>query len=248
MHTMGDIALRSTWDEDTLYRLFGVNAELLIDHAWGWEPCTIAQIKAYRPRSSSLGSGQVLQCPYTFQKARQIVREMADSLSLALMGKELAARQIVLDVGYDVSNITPGGEYDGPTVIDRYGRMLPKPAHGSKNLDRPTSASSAIISAALEIYDRTADPRLLVRRINISAGGTMPAAEAAPGRIFEQLDLFGSAAPEPEAADPAREERRQRAILDIRRRFGKNAIFKGMELEEGSMELERGRQIGGHKA
>ena len=248
MHTMGDIALRSTWDEDTLYRLFGVNAELLIDHAWGWEPCTIAQIKAYRPRSSSLGSGQVMQCPYTFQKARQIVREMADSLSLALMGKELAARQIVLDVGYDVSNITPGGEYDGPTVIDRYGRMLPKPAHGSKNLDRPTSASSAIIAAALEIYDRTADPRLLVRRINISAGGTMPASEAAPGRIFEQLDLFGSAAPEPEAADPAREERRQRAILDIRRRFGKNAIFKGMELEEGSMELERGRQIGGHKA
>ena len=248
MHTMGDIALRSTWDEDTLYRLFGVNAELLIDHAWGWEPCTIAQIKAYRPRSSSLGSGQVLQCPYTFQKARQIVREMADSLSLALMGKELAARQIVLDVGYDVSNITPGGEYDGPTVIDRYGRMLPKPAHGSKNLDRPTSASSAIIAAALEIYDRTADPGLLVRRINISAGGTMPASEAAPGHIFEQLDLFGSAAPEPEAADPAREERRQRAILDIRRRFGKNAIFKGMELEEGSMELERGRQIGGHKA
>ena len=248
MHTMGDIALRSTWDEDTLYRLFGVNAELLFDHAWGWEPCTIAQIKAYRPRSSSLGSGQVLQCPYTFQKARQIVREMADSLALALMGKELAARQIVLDVGYDVSNITPGGEYDGPTVTDRYGRILPKPAHGSKNLDRPTSASSAIIAAALEIYDRTADTRLLVRRINISAGGTMPAAEAAPGRIFEQLDLFGSAAPEPEAADPAREERRQRAILDIRRRFGKNAIFKGMELEEGSMELERGRQIGGHKA
>ena len=252
MFTMGDVARQSMRDEDVLYDLFGVNAELLIDHAWGWEPCAIADIKAYRPDSSSIGSGQVLSCPYSFGKARLVVREMADALALELVDKRLTTDQLVLDVGYDNGNVADGGAYTGEVKADRYGRRTPKPAHGTQRLERRTSSARRIAEAALELYDRIVDPRLSVRRLNLAALNVADEREAVQDAP-EQLDMFTdyAALEQQRAAEEAalaREKQGQQAILEIRRKFGKNAILKGTSLMEGATARDRNRQIGGHKA
>jgi DNA polymerase V len=262
MFTMGDIARcsvgqpREHLNEDLLYKLFGVNAELLIDHAWGWEPCTIADIKAYRPGSSSISSGQVLQHPYPFEKARLIVREMTDLLVLGLVDKGLATDQMILMVGYDRENLS-GSEadssYRGEVATDPYGRRIPKPAHGSINLGRQTSSTKLIVDAVMELYDRIVDKRLLVRRISVAANRVVEEASIPKKDVPEQLDMFTDYAAlqkkrEEEEAALAREKQAQKAILDIKKKFGKNAILKGMNLEEGATAMDRNRQIGGHKA
>lgn len=262
LFTMGDIARCSIgsssdfYNEDLLYKLFGINAELLIDHAWGWEPCTIADIKAYKPSANSLGSGQVLQCPYTFDKAKLIVKEMTDLLVLNLVDKGLVTDQMVLTVGYDIENMTRSeisSRYKGDVTTDSYGRKVPKHAHGTANLDRQTSSSRLIIDAVMELYDRVVDKNLLVRRIYISAGHVVDKAGIPAKEAYEQLDLFTDYTAlkkerEREEKFLEREERMQQATLDIKKKFGKNAIVKGMNLEEGATTIERNKQIGGHKA
>ena len=230
MYTLGDVARMSLRNEEVLYKLFGINAELLIDHAWGWEPCTMADIKTYRPGASSLSSGQVLMEPYSFEKARTIVREMTDLLSLDLVDKRLVTTQLVLHVGYEA------GEGKGPIVKDWYGRPTPKPAHGSVNLPFATSATSILLRSMMELYDRIVNRSLFVRRVYVVAS-QVKREEEIDG---VQLSLFD------EKTDTSRERKQQEAILEIRRKFGKNAILKGMNFEEGATTRERNRQIGGH--
>lgn len=262
MFTMGDIARCSVgkpgsyFSEDLLYKLFGVNAELLIDHAWGWEPCTIGEIKAYQPVSHSLSTGQVLPGPYAFDKARLIVQEMTDLLTLDLVDKGLMTDQMVLVLGYDVESLADPKirqAYTGAVVLDHYGRAVPRHAHGTANLPRMTSSTRQITETVLALYDRIADPLLLVRRINVVAARVLPEKEALQRPPFEQLDLFtdyeaAEQRRQLEDAQLARERRCQRAVLGIRRRFGKNAILMGMNFQEGGTAIERNRQIGGHKA
>lgn len=259
--TMGDIARCSLggandfYNEELLYKLFGINAELLIDHAWGWEPCTIADVKAYKPENKSLGSGQVLQCPYTCEKAKLIVREMTELLALDLVDKRLVTDQIVLTVGYDIENLKNSNReknYKGIVTTDRYGRQIPKHAHGTANISRQTSSTKLITKAAMELYDRIIDPALLVRRINISANHVVDEASAAKEECYEQLDIFSymevnKEEHKQEEKDLEREHRLQQAMLDIKKKYGKNAILKGTNLEEGAMTIERNKQIGGHK-
>jgi len=249
--TMGDVARCSLSGEQILYDMFGVNAELLIDHAWGWEPCTLADIKAYRPEASSLSSGQVLHRPYTHGEARLIVREMTDLLALDLVRQKLTTDQLVLTVGYDRENLLDGGRsaaYDGPVVRDPYGRTMPRHGHGTVNLERRTASTAKIVAAMMDLFDRITDPTLLVRRVTIAAGRIRPEGEAEEP-VFRQLDFYTTTV-EQEAEEAARdrERRRQEAELAIKNRFGKNAIFRGMNLKEGATTLERNRQIGGHKA
>lgn len=257
MFTMGDVARCSVYNEDLLYKLFGKNAELLIDHAWGWEPCTVAAVKAYRPENNSLGSGQVLHQPYTAEKARLVLREMADLLSLDLVSKRLVTNQLVVTIGYDRENLsTPDQkkQYHGEVTKDHYGREIPKHSHGTQKLERYTSSTKLIVGAATELFDRIADKKLLVRRLNIVAAHVIPENEAPkkePG--FEQLDLFTDyaaeqAKQEKKDAALARERKRQEAVLAIKKKFGKNAILRGMNLEEGATARDRNSQIGGHKA
>lgn len=258
LYTMGDVARCSIggkkdyYNEDLLYRLFGVNAELLIDHAWGWEPCTMAEIKAYKPSSNSVGSGQVLHCPYTAEKARLVTREMTDLLVLDLVDKGLVTDQLVLTVGYDIDNLK-NGDYRGEVTTDHYGRKIPKHAHGTANLGRHTSSSRQILNAVDELYGRIVDPRLMVRRINIVAGHILLEQEVQKEVSFEQLDLFTNYLErkkqrEREEASLERERRLQQAMLSIKKKHGKNAILKGMNLEDGATTMDRNRQIGGHKA
>lgn len=257
MFTMGDVARRSIADEDLLYKLFGKNAELLIDHAWGWEPCTVAAVKAYKPANNSLGSGQVLHCPYSAEKARLVLREMADSLSLDLVAKGLVTDQLVITVGYDIENLTDPARrqaYHGPVVKDHYGRQVPKHSHGTLNLPRYTSSGKAIMDGAAELFDKIVDTHLLVRRLNIVAAHVLPEREAPePDGTFEQLDLFTDYAAreekrQAEDAELAREKKVQAALLSIKKKYGKNAILKGMNLEDGATAKDRNEQIGGHKA
>lgn len=261
MYTMGDVARCSVgkpdefYNEELLYRLFGVNAELLIDHAWGWEPCTIADIKAYKPTSNSVGSGQVLHCPYTVEKARLIVREMTDMLVLDLVEKGLLTNQMVLTIGYDIESLKDpkiSAGYVGDITVDRYGRKIPKHAHGTVNLKKVTSSTKLIMEAVMELFDRIADENLLVRRINLVANNVIAEASVPKDNLFEQLDLFSDSDSEDknqqEDAALERERRRQKAVLSIRKKFGKNAIVKGMNLEEGATAMDRNNQIGGHKA
>ena len=257
MFTMGDVARCSVHDEDKLYKLFGKNAELLIDHAWGWEPTTIEAIKAYRPSTNSLGSGQVLHCPYEADKAKLVLREMADLLVLDLVDKGFVTDQIVVTVGYDIENLTDperSKKYHGAIVKDHYGRQIPKHAHGTANLDGHTSSTKKIMCAASELFDRIVDKNLLVRRLNIVANHVLPEAEAPKKNDgFEQLDLFTDYAAlevkqEQERAELEREKKMQQAMLTIKKKFGKNAILKGMNLEEGATAKDRNAQIGGHKA
>ena len=254
IYTMGDIArcslgkITDYYNEDLLYKLFGVNAELLIDHAWGWEPCTIADIKAYKPEAKSIGSGQVLQEPYPFEKARLVADEMADALALDLVSKNLVTDQIVMTVGYDIAN----KDYKGEITIDRYGRKIPKHAHGTQNLKMQTSSEKLIRTATLELFDRIVDKDLLVRRLYITAGKVVDEREKKEP-VPEQMDLFTDYAEEErkrtaEKEQLEKERKRQQAVLDIKNKYGKNAILKGMNLEEGATAKNRNGQIGGHKA
>ena len=257
MFTMGDVALCSERNEDLLYKLFGKNAELLIDHAWGWEPTTIKAIKAYRPSSNSLSSGQVLHCPYEPQKAKLVVREMTDLLVLDLVDKGLVTDQMVLTVGYDIENLTDPArraKYHGAVEKDPYGREIPKQAHGSINLDGHTSSTRKIMCAVSELFDRIVDKNLLIRRMYVVANHVLPKADA-PKKNDEavQLNFFTDYAAEEEkqkAEDAAleREEKIQAATLAIKKKYGKNAILKAMNLEEGATAKDRNAQIGGHKA
>ncbi len=257
MFTMGDVARRSVENEEELYKLFGVNAELLIDHAWGYEPCLISDIKAYKPESSSICSGQVLSCPYKFDKARLIVHEMLDLLALELVEKRLVTNQIVLDVGYDVECLTDpriANKYRGAVVADYYGRKVPKPAHGTANIGRFTSSAMLIIKAALTVFDQVVNRDLLVRRVTVTACNTIDesAAEELPSG-GEQLSFFTDAAElekkrKAEEAALKKERKNQEAIIKLHKRYGKNAVLKGMNLEEGATTKERNSQIGGHKA
>ncbi len=256
LFTMGDIARCSLNNEDLLYKLFGVNAELLIDHAWGWEPCTIADIKAYKPSSNSLGSGQVLQCPYTAGKAKLIVREMTDMLVLDLVDKGLVTDQMVLTVGYDRESLTDpeiSRKYSGPVVTDRYGRKIPKHAQGTANLHRRTSSTKLITDAVMELFDSIVNPDLLVRRLNLAANRVTAERDVPQEQGPRQLDLFmdyeaEEKRKEEEDAALEREKRKQQAVLCIRKKYGKNAILKGMNFEEGATAIDRNGQIGGHKA
>ena len=253
LYTMGDIARCSEgkpndyYNEDLLYKVFGVNAELLIDHAWGWEPCTIADIKAYKPENNSIGSGQVLQCPYNYEKARLVVKEMADALALDLVDKALVTDQIVLTVGYDTSSIT--AKYKGEIQTDRYGRKIPKHAHGTANLEKYTSSGNMIMNTSLDLFDRVINKELLIRRVYITATHVIPEKEAKEGKAYEQLSLFTDFEKEEMEKQKLEKERKmQEAMLSIKKRFGKNAVLKGMNLEEGATAKERNNQIGGHKA
>ncbi|MBQ2513283.1 MAG: DNA methylase [Clostridia bacterium] len=254
LFTMGDIARQSVTDEERLYREFGVNAELLIDHAWGWEPARISDIRAYRPENSSLSSGQVLKHPYTFEKGRLVAREMTDLLALDLVEKKLVTDQMVLTVGYDVESLAPDRHYSGQTETDRYGRRVPKQSHGSINIGRFTSSSRLITGAVMKLYDRITDRDLLVRRMYVVANHVKD--ESAAGETAEapeQLDIFTDygrleAEREKENAALEKEKRLQLATIEIKKRFGRNAVLKGMNLEEGATAVERNGQVGGHHA
>ena len=250
LYTMGDVARCSLggsdeyYNEDLLYELFGVNAELLIDHAWGWEPCTIADIKAYRPQSSSVGAGQVLPEPYPFEKARLVVGEMAEGLALELVKKRLVTDQLVLTVGYDVEN----RNYHGTFTRDRYGRKVPKHAHGTYNFGHRTSSGQELLHAVQTLFDRIMQKDLTVRRMYLAATHVL-AEESVRPPVYEQMDLFSDGT-EREREEKAREKekRRQQAVIAIREKYGKNAILKGMNFEEGATARERNETIGGHKA
>ena len=257
MYTMGDVARCSVGgpndlkNEALLYRLFGVNAELLIDHAWGWEPCEIRHIKAFKPENNSVSVGQVLQEPYPFDKARMILREMTDGLVMDLVDQGLVTDQIVLTVGYDVGSLTPA--YQGEIETDRYGRKTPKMAHGSENVGRMSSSTKQIMDAALRLYDRIVDSKLLVRRMYVAANHIREAAQAGEEQAYEQMDLFSGLEEEQEKREQeeaarAREERLQQAMLSIKKRYGKNAILHGTSYQEGATGRDRNKQIGGHKA
>ncbi len=249
MRTMGDVARCSLYDEDLLYRLFGVNAELLIDHAWGWEPCTIKEIKAYKPSTNSLSSGQVLKTPYYFDKAKLVTREMMELLVLELVEKALVTNQVVLTIGYDIDNLTDDNiQYNGDIVTDFYGRQVPKHAHGTANIDRYTASSKLIVDATMKLFDRIVDKSLLVRRINIAVCKLQKEKDVNENQV-EQLDLFTDYEKKNAQEENLKKEKRmQEAVLSIKKKYGKNAILKGMNLEEGATAKERNSQIGGHKA
>ena len=262
MYTMGDVARCSLggkgdfFNEDLLYKLFGINAELLIDHAWGWEPVMIKDITAYEPEVKSLSTGQVLHCPYDASSCRLIVKEMTDLLVLDLVRKHLVTDQIVLTLGYDIDNLKDpeiSKLYKGPVVKDHYGRLIPEHSHGSINLPEHTSSTKMIMEAVLKLYDRIVNPKLLVRRVNVVAAHTLPEDAVNKTEEFVQMDLFTDYAAEEakKAAKEAEEKKEksiQHAILDLQDRYGKNAVLKGMNLEEGAQTIARNGQIGGHKA
>ncbi len=258
LYTMGDIARCSLGDEkdyyneELLYKMFGVNAELLIDHAWGYEPCTIKDIKAYKPQDKSIGSGQVLHEPYTYDRARLVVKEMVDLLALDLVDKNLVTDQIVLTVGYDIKNLS-NKSYYGAVSTDRYGRKLPKHAHGTANLKFPTSSTKLITKAVLKLYDSIIDKGLLIRRISMSANHLVESESIENKEFHEQLDIFScfninKEKIEKEKAELKEEQQLQKAIIEIKKRFGKNSVLKGMDLEEDATTIDRNKQIGGHKA
>ena len=257
--TMGKLARMSVQNEDLLYELFGVNAELLIDHAWGWEPCTMDAVKVYRPETNSFSSGQVLQEPYDFEKGRVVIREMAEGMALDLVSKQLVTDQLVLTIGYDAESLTRPeirAKYNGPITINHYGKPVPKHAHGTFNFKKPTSSSRLIMDGAAELFDRHVNPDLLIRRLNLTTNHVKDEAtvNAQVSDVkYEQLDLFTDY----EALDKQRKEekarlekerRMQEAQLKIKQRFGKNAILRGLNFKEGATAKERNKQIGGHKA
>ncbi|MEE1010410.1 MAG: DNA methylase [Acutalibacteraceae bacterium] len=256
MYTMGDVARCSLNNENLLYKLFGINAELLIDHAWGWEPCTIADIKSYKPSTNSISTGQVLQRPYKFEEARLIIREMADNLALDLVDKKLVTDQLVLVIGYDIENLTDENRrmmYKGEIKTDFYGRKVPKHARGTVNTSGYTSSTRLIIQAATEGFERIVDRNLLIRRINITANHIVPENTVIENPEPEQLTFFEDIEEkdrriEKEKKELEREKRMQNAIVDIKHKYGKNAILKGMNFKEGATAKDRNRQIGGHKA
>lgn len=258
MFTMGDIARASTtpYGRKKLKKMFGINSKMLVDHAWGYEPCTIEEAKAYTPETKSISTGQVLKEPYTFQKARLIVWEMSELLSLDLVSKRLVTNQIVLTIGYDVENLTNhkiAQQYKGEIKTDMYGRKIPKHAHGTGNLDRQTSSTKLINEATLKLFDKITDKKLLIRRITIAANNLVSENTVVDIPQYEQFDLFTdyealTSQREEEKKMLQKERRIQEALLAIKERYGKNAIIKGTNLQEGATSIERNQQIGGHKA
>lgn len=259
LFTMGDIAKCSIGDaseyynEDLLYKLFGINAELLIDHAWGYESCTMEDIKAYKPSSNSLGTGQVLSCPYRFDKAKLIVKEMLDLLVLDLVDKRLVCDQMVVTIGYDIENLEGVSFYEGEVTTDYYGRKIPKHAHGSANLEHPTSSLRLINDKVMALFERIVDPQLSVRRIHITANHIIREDLASSKKENGQLDLFVDyeALEKQEQIERKRLEKEKKlakATIEIKKKYGKNAVLKGMNLEEGAKTIERNGSIGGHKA
>ena len=262
LYTMGDIArcsIGEEWDyynEELLYKMFGINAELLIDHAWGYEPVTIADIMGYKPETNSIGSGQVLHCPYDFEKTKLIVREMTDALVLDLVEKQLVTDQIVLDIGYDIENLTNPDirkMYHGEVKADRYGRFVPKHAHGTANLDTKTSSTAKIMDAVLDLYERIVDKNLLVRRVSVTANRVVDEHMVSNETEFTQMDLFTDyqTLAEKQKAEQARmekERRLQEVMLSVKKKYGKNAMLKGTNLQEGATMIDRNNQIGGHRA
>lgn len=255
LRTMGDIARCSLgsqsdyYNEELLFKIFGVNAELLIDHAWGYEPCTIKDVKAYKPSVNSLSSGQVLQEPYPFEKARLIVKEMADFLAMDLFEKRLVTNQIVIDIVYDAENLSrPEINYNGEVKEDRYGRKMPAAAHGSHNLGKFTSSTAVLVEEFDKLFHKTANHDLLVRKLNLCASFTLDEKTAAENRAAEQISFFDDAsATASEEEKTAKERKRQEAVLEIRKKYGKNAMLKGMNFEQGATGKSRNKQIGGHK-
>ena len=255
IYTMGDVAKVSVDNEDLLYKILGINAELLIDHSWGWEPCTIESVKKYKPETKSISSGQVLYCAYDYEKTKLIVKEMTELLTLELVYKNLVTSQIVLTIGYDVENLTNpliSKEYKGDITFDRYGRKVPKHAHGTINLDHKTSSTKIIMDATMKLFERIINPKLLTRRITISVNDVVNENILKQEKKFEQIDLFTNyEQKEKEEQEAKRRENReknlQKAMINIKHRYGKNAIIKGMNLQEGGTTIERNGQIGGHK-
>ena len=244
---MGDVARCSVGkekeyhNEELLYKLFGINAELLIDHAWGYETCTIADIKVYKPEAKSIGCGQVLSSAYSAEKAKVVVLEMAEQIAFDLFEQKLVSKQFVLTIGYDRDNLQ-GQKYSGEVATDRYGRKIPKHAHGTINLDIPTSSLKEITTAVSSLYDRIIDKILLIRRLTLSATKVMPK----EGQVYQQLDLFTDY--EALKKEQEKERRLQKSILDIKKKYGKNAVLRGLSYEEGATTRTRNGQIGGHKA
>ena len=254
LYTMGDIARCSLNNENLLYKLFGVNAELLIDHAWGWEPTTIEEVKAYKPERNSISSGQVLHSPYKYEKAKLIVREMIDLLSLDLTDKHLVTKQLVLDIGYDIENLTNPKIrrlYDGEITIDNYGREVPKHSHGTINLDYNTSSSKVLSKKCLELYEKIVNKNLLIRKINITASNVINENKTKNEVVFEQLNLFGSTSDSEQNIEEKKKQEEdnklQHTLINIKNKYGKNSILKGMNLEEGATTIDRNNQVGGHK-
>lgn len=259
LNTMGDIArcslgkFEDRYNEDLLYKMFGINAELLIDHAWGYEPCTMQDIKNYRPSSNSVGIGQVLSEPYTYEKAMIIVREMLDTLTLDLVAKGLVTSQVVLSIGYDTASLdnpNAKSQYQGEIAKDYYGRPTPKHAHGTANMRFASASSKYITDAVLKLYREIVDPALLVRRISVTAINVKKQADL-PEVQHEQLDLFaepGDTTAEKEKEELQKEKRVQEAILTIKKKYGKNAVLKGTDFEEGATQRDRNKQIGGHRS
>lgn len=256
--TMGDVAKTSVENEELLYKLLGINAELLIDHSWGWEPVTIESIKAYKPETNSISSGQVLHCPYNYEKTKLIVKEMTELLTLDLVKKNLVTSQIVLTIGYDKESLTNpqiSKFYNGEVTIDRYGRSIPKHSHGTINLDHKTSSTKIIMEAVMNLYEKIINDKLLVRRINITANNVVNITEVqeeSKKNNYEQMDLFSNykEIDKKRKQEKKREEEErqiQKAMIDIKEKYGKNAILKGMNFEEGGTTIERNGQIGGHK-
>ena len=248
MFTMGDIARCSIENENLLFQLFGVNAELLIDHAWGWEPCTLSDIKKYRPSVNSLSSGQVLHEPYDYKKTRLIVKEMIELLTLDMVEKNLVTNQVVVDIGYDIGNV----DYDGEMKTDYYGRSVPKPAHGTIRIDHYTSSTKVIHEKVLDLFDRIINRKLMTRRINITVCNLIREEDVKDEVLYQQLDLFSNNRlrtnmKKKELRDEKSEKNVQKAIINIKRKYGKNAILKGMDLEEGATTIERNSQVGGHR-
>jgi len=240
--TMGDVARTSIQNEDLLYKLFGVNAELLIDHSWGWESATIESIKSYKPASNSISSGQVLHCPYNYENTKLIVKEMTELLSLDLVKKNLVTNQIVLDIGYDIDNV-----HNGEIAIDRYGRKVPKPAHGTINIDHKTSSTKILTEHVIKLYKQIVDEKLLIRRINVTANNVVNENTLKEDK-YEQIDLFVDYNELNKKIKKEQDEKQiQKAMLDIKNKYGKNAILKGMNLQKEGTTIQRNSQIGGHK-
>ena len=250
MFTMGDIARASINNEDLLYKLFGINTEFLIDHAWGWEPVTLEEIKSYKPATNSISTGQVLHCPYKYEDTKLIVKEMTELLTLDLVDKNLVTNQLVLTIGYDIENLTDQNiNYIGEITTDHYGRKIPKHAHGTANLNHYTSSTKLIMEATLQLYERIINKNLLARRINVTANNVIDVSKAKLKKASEQLDLFGDfKRREKELQEEQVEKNLQKSILNIKRKYGKNAIVKGMNLQKAGTTIDRNSQVGGHRA
>ena len=249
IYTMGDVARTSIENEELLYKLFGINAELLIDHAWGYEPCTIKEIKEYQPETNSISSGQVLHCPYNYEKTKLILKEMTELLTLDLVKKNLVTSKMVLTIGYDVENFTDpeiSKEYSGEITTDRYGRKVPKHACGTINIDHKTASTKIITNAVMELYEKIINKKLLIRRINLTAQDVINEDEE---KIYKQIDLFDNYDEIKKQRDKEKSEKNlQKAVINIKSKYGKNAILKGMNFVEGGTTIERNSQIGGHKS